>query len=140
MAQQGFDLRTQIRDPKTGQITKSQPYVFRTFGGTQIFTRDGRNYTPDGKEVVSREEEKKRVESERKALLDGKLQEVAIAKKRASKAEEQVLILEIALDEETKRENGPKKETTKKLLKKLSLLEKTWKKKLKKRRRFLMKN
>jgi hypothetical protein len=50
--QKSFDLRTHIRDPKTGFITKKQPYslsISKEKG--EIFTREGKRYYRDGSPV-----------------------------------------------------------------------------------------
>jgi hypothetical protein len=48
-----FDLRTHIRDPKSGKEVKVQPYTLKIAAdGSRIFIRDGRKFYEDGTEIV----------------------------------------------------------------------------------------
>lgn len=46
-----FDLRTEIRDPKTGKVLTHQPYVMVVRNGSTYFKRDGKLYDPAGNEL-----------------------------------------------------------------------------------------
>lgn len=46
-----FDLRTEIRDPKTGKLVTHQPYVMVVRNGTTFFKRGGKLYDPAGNEM-----------------------------------------------------------------------------------------
>jgi hypothetical protein len=49
--EKAFDLRVTIRDPKTGQIIKHQPYQKRVERGAkyeEYYVRDGIRYLPNG--------------------------------------------------------------------------------------------
>lgn len=48
---EGFDLRTHIRDAKTGNVKKLQPYRLRIKNGVKIFERGGKFFYEDGSEV-----------------------------------------------------------------------------------------
>ena len=58
-----FDLRTHIRDPKTGQIEKAQPYRLVIEGGKQTYHRGGKSYYGNGEEIISPSEQKMRKEA-----------------------------------------------------------------------------
>jgi hypothetical protein len=52
----GFDLRTEIRDPKSGMVLKYQPYRAHHFKvgpgeSTVVYERDGKFYFADGTEA-----------------------------------------------------------------------------------------
>jgi hypothetical protein len=47
-----FDLRTEIRDPKTGKVVTHQPYVMVVRNGATFFKRDGKLYDPAGNELA----------------------------------------------------------------------------------------
>ncbi len=46
-----FDLRTEIRDPKTGKLVTHQPYVMVVRNGATFFKRNGKLYDPAGNEM-----------------------------------------------------------------------------------------
>ena len=49
----GFDLRTHIRDTKSGRISVVQPYRLRiSADGTRVYERGGKKYYENGVEVV----------------------------------------------------------------------------------------
>lgn len=76
-----FDLRVDIRDPKTGAIIKRQPYqklVCRGGEYDEIYVRDGIRYLPNG-ECLDTAELEKRAKAAPKAAsskLDAKLDDI----------------------------------------------------------------
>lgn len=46
-----FDLKTHIRNKKTGAIEQVRPYTLKISNGQMIYIRDGVQYHPDGEQV-----------------------------------------------------------------------------------------
>lgn len=46
-----FDLKTHIRDPKSGRVIASNPYVLRIKNGERVYERGGKRYYENGEEV-----------------------------------------------------------------------------------------
>lgn len=51
MDEKRFDLRTHIRDPKTGVVVKKNTYRLHIKNGVKIFERGGKKYHENGDEI-----------------------------------------------------------------------------------------
>lgn len=76
-----FDLRVDIRDPKTGAILKRQPYkklVSRGGEYDEIYVRDGIRYLPNGECLDKAELEKREKQLPKTAAsrMDTKLDDI----------------------------------------------------------------
>ena len=85
-----FDLRTDIRDPLTGEIKTKQPYRLHQKGPNTTFERDGKFYYANGEEILTPDEVRKRKELEAKKLeLEARVQErVKLNDEKRAKEEE----------------------------------------------------
>lgn len=51
MEEKRFDLRTHIRDPKTGEVVKKNLYRLHIKNGVKVFERGGKKYHENGVEI-----------------------------------------------------------------------------------------
>jgi len=97
---QGFDLVTHVRNPKTGMIEKKQPYRLKFVGGTIIYVRDGKNYSPNGEELLTKEEKQIRVKESAIDKAKRTMDNARLEQKRCEKANTEALTIEIDMDDQ----------------------------------------
>lgn len=106
-----FDLRTHIRDKKTGQVIVEQPYTLHIIDGEEIYERpigSGQFYSRNGEEhpghaVVALQKELKDKKAAKEQAVQARKEERAAVAKAAKaeaaakqKAEEAALIKELS--------------------------------------------
>lgn len=87
-----FDLRTTIRDPKTGKVVKEQPYIFhdsKQYGS--FYEAEGKFYNRKGEEIEDPRIPHSEAVAKRVAAALEKKQEEQVVEKEAEKQKPFVL-------------------------------------------------